>query len=223
MEKSSLIVRKRERTGKIGVAKVRKDKMIPGVIYGKGIDSLSIEVAPEDLKKALATESYRNTLLEINIENSDTSPALSILKDVQKDPVSGKTKHLDFQSIDPNSALKVDVPIEFVGTSRGIKEGGILEATERNFKIKCLPENIPGRIEVDITELGVGDSLHVRDITPAENIQILNNPKDTVVMVIAPRAAISEAAQQTAETKEDAETEESSGETQETTEESSGN
>jgi len=199
MEKNSLTVKKRERTGKTGVAKVRKDKMIPAVIYGKGIEPVSVEVAPEDLKKALATESYRNTLLEINIENSDIRPPLSILKDVQKDAVSGKTKHLDFQSIDPNTPLKVEVPIEFTGTSQGIKDGGILESLERSFKIKCLPENIPGRIEVDITELGIGDSLHVRDITPAEGVKFLNNPDDTVVMITTPRAAVSEAAQKTAE------------------------
>ncbi|QMU55922.1 MAG: 50S ribosomal protein L25 [Candidatus Mycalebacterium zealandia] len=203
MEKSSLTVKKRERTGKIGVSKVRKDKMIPAVIYGSGIDPVNIEVAHENLKKALATNLERNTLLEIKIENSDVNPALSILKDVHKDPMTGKPKHLDFQSIDPNRSIRVDVPMEFVGKSQGIKDGGILEPLQRFFKIKCLPENIPSRIEVDITELEIGGSLYVRDLNFAEGLEILNNPKDPVVMVIAPRAAISEAA--TAPTDEHAE------------------
>ncbi|WP_462137550.1 50S ribosomal protein L25 [Candidatus Mycalebacterium sp.] len=208
MEKSSLTVKKRERTGKIGVSKVRKDKMIPAVIYGSGIDSVNIEVAPEDLKKALATDFERNTLLEINIENSDVRPALSILKDVQKDPMTGKPKHLDFQSIDPNRTIRVDVSMDFVGKSQGMKDGGILEPLQRFFKIKCLPENIPSRIEVDITELEIGGSLRVGDLDFAEGLEVLNNPDDPVVMVIAPRAAISEAAATTAEDEEGAEGEE---------------
>lgn len=224
MEKSSLTVKKRERIGKTGASKVRKDKMIPAVIYGSGIDPVNIEVAPGDLKKALETDLERNTLLEIKIENSDVLPTLSILKDLQKDPLTGKPKHLDFQSIDPNRSIRVEVAIEFVGKSQGIKEGGILEPLERVFKIKCLPENIPGKIEVDITELQIGDSLRVGNLDFAEGIEVLNNPQDPVVMVIAPRAAISEAATATAEGEEDAKegeettTEEAAGKSGETPE-----
>lgn len=195
MAKSELTVKKRERTGKTGAAKVRKDGMIPAVIYGRGADPVSVEVSPEVLKKALSTESGRNTLLEINVENADARPALSILKEVQTDPLTGMPKHLDFQSIDPDAPLTVEAPVNIVGKSQGIRDGGILEEIERTFRIKCLPERIPDGIEVDITELQIGDSLHVRDISFPEGLEVLNNPDDPVVMVIAPRAAISEAAQ----------------------------
>jgi len=215
MAKSILAVRKRERIGKTGTSKVRKDSLIPAVIYGRGMDSLSVEVAPDDLKKALSAGG-KNTLLEIKVENSE-SPALSILKEVQTDPLTGSPKHLDFHSIDPDTAIRVEVPIEFVGNSQGIKDGGILEALERYFKIKCLPELIPDRIEVDISGLGIGDSLHVRDISFASGLEVLNNPDSPVVMVIAPRAAISEAAQSA--DGEKAEEEEETKETEETPEE----
>ena len=167
---------------------------------------MSVEVEPEELKKALSTESQRNTLLEVSIENSGGKPALSIIKDVQKDPLTGKTTHLDFHSIDRNTALAVEVPVEFTGRSQGIRDGGILEEIERTLRVKCLPENIPGKITVDITEVGIGDSLHVRDLSFDGGIEVLNNPDDPVVMVIAPRAAISEAAAQ--KTTEAGETEE---------------
>lgn len=215
MARSSLTVRKRERIGKIGTSKVRKDSLIPAVIYGRGMDSLSVEVAPDDLKKALSAGG-KNTLLEIKVENSE-SPALSILKEVQTDPLTGRPKHLDFHSIDPDTAIRVEVPVEFVGNSQGIKDGGILEEIERHFKIKCLPELIPDRIEVDISELGIGDSLHVRDICFANGLEVLNDPDSPVVMVIAPRAAISEAAQSA--DGEKAEEEEETKETGETPEE----
>ncbi len=220
MAKSNLTVNKRERIGKTGAVKVRKDDLIPAVIYGKGMETLSVEVTPDDLKKALSTGSGNNTLLEIKIENSEEKPVLSIIKDVQKDPVSGKTKHLDFQFINPDLAISVDVPIEFVGKSQGIKDGGILEEVERFFRIKCLPEQIPDRIEVDITELDIGDSLHVRNLDFADGLEVLNSPDDTVVMVIAPRAAISEAAQVEpgAEGEEAAEGEEETEDTAETEE-----
>ncbi len=219
MAKSKLTVRKRERIGKTGVTKVRKDSLIPAVIYGRGMDSVSVEVSPEDLKKALSAEAGRNTLLEVTVENSDSRPALSILKEVQTDPLTGRTKHLDFQSIDPDTAIRIEVPIEFVGKSQGIKDGGILEEIERTFRIKCLPAQIPDSIEVDITELDIGDSLHIRDMKFADELEILHNPDDPVVMVIAPRAAISEAAQvETEETAEEAEGEE--GKAEETPEES---
>lgn len=203
MAKSSLTVKQRERTGKTGAVKVRKDKLIPAVLYGKGMEAVCIEVSPEDLKTALGTD--KNTLLEISVENSDIKPSLSIIKDVQKDPLTGKTKHLDFQSIDPDTKLRVEVPIEFTGKSRGMKEGGILEVIERNFRVKCLPENIPAFIEVDITELEIGDSLHVRDLSFAGELEILNSADEPVVMVIAPRAAISEAAKTTTEQGEEGE------------------
>ncbi len=213
MAKTSLTARKRERTGKIGVTKVRNAKLIPAVIYGKKMDSIPLEVAPEDLKTALSGEAGKNTLLEISIENSDVKPALSILKDVQKDPLTGKPKHIDFQSIDPDAPIRVEIPIEFVGQSKGIKDGGILEEVERNFKIRCLPDKIPSKIEVDISELEIGDSLHIKDLSFENGLEVLNNQDETVVMVIAPRAAVSEAAQQVSQ---DTEGEEEGEETEKT-------
>lgn len=209
MATSGLTVTKRERTGKSGAAKVRRDGRIPAVIYGKDMTPVSVEVEPEALKNALSKEAQRNTLLEISIDKSDIGPALSIIKDVQKDPLTGKTTHIDLQSIDRNTALRVEVPVEFTGRSQGIRDGGILEAIERTIRIKCLPENIPDKIEIDITNLDIGDSLHIRDLSVGSGLEVLNNPDDPVVMVIAPRAAISQAATQAAE---DAEGEEQTGE-----------
>lgn len=222
MATSSLTVKKRDRVGKSGAAGVRREKKIPAVIYGKGISPVSVEVEPEDLKKALSTESQRNTLLEVSIENSGDKPALSIIKDVQKDPLTGKTTHLDFHSINPDTALVVEVPVEFTGRSQGIRDGGILEEIERTLRVRCLPENIPSKIEVDITEVCIGDSLHVRDLSFDEGIEVLNNPDDPVVMVIAPRAAISEAAAQKTgegEEEEEAADGETAGEEEKTGEE----
>lgn len=222
MATSSLTVKKRDRTGKSGAARVRRENRIPAVIYGKNTGAVAIEVEPEELKKALSTESQRNTLLEVTVENSGGKPALSIIKDVQKDPLTGKTTHLDFQAIDPDTALRIEVPVEFTGRSQGIRDGGILEEIERTLRIKCLPENIPTRIEVDITEVGIGDSLHVRDLSFDGKFEVLNNPDDPVVMVIAPRAAISEAAASQKTAKEGAEeegAEEQAGEQEETAEE----
>lgn len=110
-----------------------------------------------------------------------------VIKEVQYDLITGEPIHIDFMHIHKGERLRVSVPIILEGTSKGVKEGGVKEQWIREIEIECLPKDIPNELYLDITELGVGDSLHVRDLRVEEEVKLLVSPDDTIVSIMAPR------------------------------------
>jgi large subunit ribosomal protein L25 len=156
-------------------------------VYGGSGESVTVSLDPKDIFRLLRSESGRNTILDLKIEGGDTNNV--ILKDWQVDPVKETILHADFQRVAMDQTLKVTVPIVIRGEAIGIKtEGGILDVVVREIEVECLPANIPEQFECDVSELGMHDSLRVRDLPVLDGVEILEDGDHVVVHVVPLRA-----------------------------------
>ncbi len=202
MAQSTLTVTKRKRMGKSGAREIRKEGNVPAVLYGKGTEPLSLVINPSELKTALSTEAGENTLLDIRVKDGEAeTPKLSLLREIQYDYLTSKPIHFDFQALDMKQNITVNVPVQIEGRPIGVKEGGILEEVLREITVECLPINIPNSFILDVTEMDIGDSIHISTLEIEEGVTILHEPEDTIVTVLAPKI-------ETVETEEELEGEE---------------
>jgi large subunit ribosomal protein L25 len=187
MQRFEVEVQFREKNGKGAARQIRRAGRIPAVLYGEG-KSTPLEVDPGVLLKVLHSESGENALMNLTIRGgkAKASTATAILRDFQRDPVSGEILHADLFEVSMNKVLRVQIPLVEVGSAPGVKEGGVLQHHLREIEIECLPLLIPDHIEVDVSALGIGDSVHVRDLRLAEGVKILEDSDQTVISVAAP-------------------------------------
>jgi len=187
-----------------GVArKLRAAGRIPAVLYGKGKEGESISVDPTSLERLLHTsESGMNTLIDLSV-GGRTSTVL--LKDLQRDPIRGRYLHADFFVVDLKQELQVTIPLHFVGKAQGLEFGGIVEHPLREVEVACLPQAIPDSIEVDVTELNIGDSLHVRDLQTPAGVRLLSDGDLAIALVEQPAVAEEPTAEEAVVTEEGAE------------------
>jgi large subunit ribosomal protein L25 len=187
MQRMDLEAEQREKSGK-GVARaLRRAGRIPAVLYGDGKSSL-LSVSPGDLVKILKSESGENALINLKIQGGKTVEArTAILRDFQKDPITGTILHADLFEINMNKPIRVRVPILVTGEqSEGVKEGGVLQHNLREVEIECLPSMIPDHLNVDATHLKIGESIHVRDLQVQEGVRVLEDRDLAIVSVAAP-------------------------------------
>jgi large subunit ribosomal protein L25 len=185
----------REKGGK-GIARsIRRTGKIPGVLYGEG-KSLLLTLDPADLTKVLHSGAGENALITLKIRGmQDKAPAakksdterLTILRDFQVDPITGKLLHADLFEVSLNKTIRVRVHIEVVGeVPQGVKDGGVLQHQMREVEIECLPMAIPDRLEVDASALNIGEAVHIRDLRVGEGVKVLGQPDQVVVSVAVP-------------------------------------
>jgi len=190
--------------GKGGARKARAAGQIPGVLYGHGETPVAVAVGSREFDVALRSHKGSNPIVSLTLDSVEFT---ALIRDVQYDPINHDILHLDFQHISLTEAIEVDVPVRLTGTALGVKDGGgILEHPLREVKVRCLPTAIPGSIDVDVTALNIGDSLHVRDIVVA-NLEILSDPNATIALVSAPTAMEEPTAEAAATTEAAAEPE----------------
>lgn len=175
---------KREKFGKSAVRKLRKEGYVPGVFYIHGEEAIPIAF---DFKEISHFLQEAHGLIELKLKNSKDS-FKCIVKDVQFDPVTDNVIHVDFQGVKMGQKITMTVPLVLKGTPAGVKEGGILEYLIRELEISCLPRYIPEYLEWDISDMKIGDVLHAGDLK-FENIEILDDPNETVVILEAPKVA----------------------------------
>ena len=157
----------------------------PGVFYARGEQNLSIEVSSSNLAPLVFTSQTH----VIDLRVKDGTSRKCILRDVQFDPLTDKPIHFDLQGLHDNEKLTVDVPIVLGGgTAKGVKEGGMLQHAVHKLKVTCLPRDIPERIEIDIADLEINQSIHVRDLQ-VPDVTILENPDSPVVVIMPPTVA----------------------------------
>ncbi len=186
MSDKVLQVEKRETTGKEFARSIRRDGKIPGVFYYAGKESEPLTVEVKALRMILAS---KPTLITLQMD--DGSEKEAIIREIQRDPVSEELQHIDFMGIKRGVKITATVPLELVGEALGVKQGGIVEHLLREAEIECLPKDIPESLVVDVSELDIGNSLHVSDLE-FENIRILTKPETGIVNVILPKVAIVE-------------------------------
>jgi len=186
MERAQLNVTLREGKGKGGARKIRAKGSIPAVIYGKGIETVMIEVNPKEFDQVLSGSGGKNTLLDVKVPEHGTITAM--LKDHQADNLRRQYTHLDFVKVDLKQKIRVEIPIVVTGKAEGVKEGGILEIIRRELTAICLPTAIPKGIEVDVSALKIGQSIHIDDVKLPEGLEVPRETNFTVVSVVAPKA-----------------------------------
>lgn len=167
------------------VNQLRRDGNVPGIFYMKGVEPIPVYVSEKALKPIVFTSETHI----INLKIGDGEEYKSILKNVQFDPVTDRVVHFDLLGISADQEIQIDVPIMFEGQAKGVKEGGIVQQTLHKVTVSCLPANIPQHITINVSDLALGDSIHVRDLA-IENVRFLQNPEVIIVSVVVPRAAV---------------------------------
>lgn len=184
MERMTINVEKRVKTGKGASRSLRRKDMIPAVLY-RGGDSQPIKFSKKELLKFINTVVGQQAM--VNLQFEDGTNKLALIKDYQIDPVKGELLHADFFEVSLTEKVKVSVHVSIVGESIGVKrDGGILQYLLREIEVECLPDRIPSHIELDISNLEIGQSIHVGDIKLDEGIKVLTDPDEVIVNVVAP-------------------------------------
>lgn len=196
MQQKQMNIELRSKTGKGVSHKLRNADMVPGVVYGKGMDPVAVSIKYRDLQNALAGEGGQNNLITL-IGGGSLDQSMAIIADMQRDALKGTYRHVDLHRINMNEKLRVTVPVVLKGTAAGVKGGGLLDLAHHELHVECLPNNIPDHIEIDITDLQIAHSIHVGEISLPEGVKLLDNPKTPVVSVLG-RAKEEEAAAGTA-------------------------
>jgi len=178
----------RTAVGKGEAKRLRRSRQIPGIVYGGLQGPIPVVVNPQELLSALGAG--ENVLINFSLGRADgTETHMVILKELQMDPVRGRPLHADFLEVSMERKIRVEVPLVLTGESVGVKgKGGILEQPLRQLFVECLPLNIPDRISVDVSQLDIGDAIHVRDLTVGEGLRILEDAGRVVASVVAPAA-----------------------------------
>ncbi len=176
-----------------GARKLRRAGKVPGIVYGAGEENVMVQVDRKDVEKLVRELHGEVVILDLNI---DGQVRQGLIKDVQFHPVTGDVLHVDFQIVHAGEEVEVTVPVVVVGEAPGVKAGGTLELLLHEMDIRAPADRIPPHIEVDVSTLGLGDVLHVRDLSPPEGTVFLEDPDEPVVAIHAPRAAAEEAGEE---------------------------
>ncbi len=182
MQQKQMNIELRSKTGKGISRQLRREEMVPGVVYGKGMDPVAVSIKYRDLQAALAGEGGQNNL--ITLVGGGLDQTMAIIADLQRDAVKGTYKHVDLHRVNMNEKLRLTVPVVLKGTAIGVKEGGLLDFAHHELHVECLPNNIPDHLEIDITDLKIAHSIHVNEIPLPEGVKALDNPKTPVVSVL---------------------------------------
>lgn len=173
----------RSDAGKGSARRTRAAGRVPGIVYGRGMDPISISVDRREFVTALLSDSGMNTLLDLEIDGDTT---LALTKELQRDPVRGTLLHADFVKVDRTVEVEVEVPVHVVGEAPGAREGGVLENPLFTVHVRSLPGDVPEAIDADVSGLNLGDSLRVADLAEGRAFTILDDPETVVASVVAP-------------------------------------
>lgn len=187
---SKLIVKKRNNQGTSSSRRMRSDGLLPGIIYGSDKESDIVEMNLNQVEKILKNHSSDTVLIEVDLE--DEGSVRVLLKEVQYHPVTSSILHVDLQRVVAGKPIQVDVAIELSGEPEGVKSGGIIDHKIHSLSVECLPKDMIESIPVDITNLEIGDSLVVSDITVTSKIKILTDENLQVICINAPKVSSDE-------------------------------
>jgi large subunit ribosomal protein L25 len=189
MSNVSLEARVRDDTGKQASKRLRRDGWIPAILYGADTPNVALELRLKTLYDSLKHHAGEHLMVELELEGRK-KPVAALMREVQHHPVTGEIVHVDFQKVSLRRRIAVDVPLAFVGVPVGVRnQGGILDHVLRDVEIECLPTHLPERLEVDVSGLGIGQSIHVGDLV-FEKGRILTDASQIVATVLAPRIII---------------------------------
>lgn len=180
----SLKVEKRERMGTGPARELRRRNMVPGIIYGAGKEPVMIALPAKELKMQYFKQGFLSHMFDIEIDSKHKYCALP--KEIQLHPVTDEIEHIDFMHIDEKAPIKINVAIHFVNESKcvGLKQGGVLNAIRHSLEVYCLPSNIPESIDIDIAELTIGQSIHVKDLALPKGVETKLDQDITIATIV---------------------------------------
>lgn len=184
----------RTKEGKSSTKKVRKEGNIPSILYGMKEQTVPLKMDAKTFAKMLSHLEGKHPIVKLEIEGDAHLDSPAIIKEIQRDPVNNSIIHVDFLKIRLDQKIHTSVPVVLVGQSEGVKMGGVLDHQLRELEIECLALQVPAHIEIDVTNLTLGHSIHVVDITPPEGVKILTDPDRVVVSIHVPRTLEAKAA-----------------------------
>ncbi len=176
----------RSERGKGVARRLRKKGMIPGVLYGHNISSTPLTIDGKQLERLIVDSKGEHKLFKLTLEGEVSAEKTVMIKELQIDPVQRNYLHVDLFEVAMDEELTIAIPIILVGIAEGVKLGGVLQQARRELEIKCLPSAIPDALEIDVSALGIGDSIHLNDIELPPGIRALEDANLTIVTVLAP-------------------------------------
>ena len=182
MEKVVLEANERKIINKSSRSHLRNQGKVPGVLYSKRLKPIHIDVNRQSINPLIFTA--QTHLISLKIEGQEEREC--IIKDIQFDPVTDEVIHFDLISLTKGEKIELEVPLHFTGSAIGVKEGGLLQVNLHKLNVECLPKDIPQSLEIDVAQLKVGDSIHIRDLQ-FESVTILNPEGTVVVSVVLPK------------------------------------
>ncbi len=185
--KTGLAARRRSETGKGAARRLRAAGQVPAILYGKDQEPISLTLNAREALHLFHSISVENTIVNVRIDD-DKEELETLVREIQMHPFRPDIVHVDFYCIERGVALEVDIPANYVGTPQGVRDGGVLEVILHEIRVKCLPSQIPDTIEIEISALDIGDSIHASEITMDEGVELLTDPGQTICLVSAPRA-----------------------------------
>lgn len=165
--------------------RLRKAGSLPGVLYGAGAESLCVQVNAHEFSRS-GLASHGAHLIKLRSSEAALDQGLALVQDIQGHPVTGLPIHVDFLRVDATKAVTANVALHFTGKHKGAIDGGILQPSRRELEVRALPGNLPEQIDVDVTELGIHDSIHVADLKMPEGVEAVFQDNFTIVSVLSP-------------------------------------
>jgi large subunit ribosomal protein L25 len=181
-ERVKLEVQPRESRGSADSRRLRKQGLIPGVLYGGGKEPHAFCVTERELRRVLTRDAGLHAILDVTVDGA--SPRPSILKSYQQDPVKGTLTHIDLQEVRLDQPIQARVVVELIGEPVGVTEGGVLSQVNREITVEALPMEIPEHLDLDVTGMAIGDTLRLVDLPVQEGVKFLDDPEETVLATV---------------------------------------
>jgi large subunit ribosomal protein L25 len=187
LEQINLEAQVRKTTGNGPSRELRREGRIPAILYGPKTDPIMLSIDNQAFEQIVKKSSTGSLLLKLEIKNGQTSARSAMIKELQTHPVTGQFLHIDFYEVDLTRKINAMVPVTVTGKSQGVEDGGILQIVRREVEVFCLPTTIPEAIEVDISELEMGGSIHINEIPLPSDVELPEDVDFTIVTVLAPK------------------------------------
>ena len=187
MKSLALSASPRTQTRRKGARKIRSGGRIPAIIYGRHNPPQNLEIDAKQFDELVHKAHTEIILVDLTVEGDSKPARLALVQDVQHHPLSGKVLHLDLHEVKADEKVSIEVPVEAVGVPDGVKNGGgTLEHVRFRIRVRCLPKDLPEQINVDVTHMKVGETLHIGEIVPPSGVELLGDKKIPVLAVAAP-------------------------------------
>ena len=187
MEQFELKATVRKTTGNSPARELRRGGQIPAVLYGPQTEPVLLSVDIKELEQIIKKGNIGSIIFNLIIQNGEKIAKPAMIKEFQDHPVSGNYLHVDFYEIDMQRKINVMIPVVTQGTSKGVEAGGMLQIVRREIEVLCMPGDIPEAIKIDISDLDVGDSVHLDEIPLGDNIEVASDVNFTVVTILSPK------------------------------------